>query len=89
MKKYSLVRACQLFWFLLHIRDRRLEALQKQQRTFYYQGVGDSDEESLSVYGVDGTELRKYGRIQWNEYEIQLKSFDYNRSIELIVNKVK
>lgn len=48
---------------------------------------------SISVHGVDGkdegndglSETDRYDTIQWQEYTIQLKKFDYDKSIEIIV----
>lgn len=55
-----------------------------------------SEQISLSIHGTEGmseseggdTSLR-YDRIQWNEYEFQLKKFNYGKSIEVIINKTE
>ena len=42
----------------------------------------------LSVHGTDGKpEVEHYDSRHWNEYEFQLKSFNYDKDIELIVTK--
>lgn len=44
----------------------------------------------LSVHGTDGKPLiEHYDSFLWNEYGFQLKSFNYDKDIELIVNKRK
>ena len=48
---------------------------------------------TISVHGVSGkdedndglSETNRYDTIQWQEYTIQLKKFDYDKSIEIIV----
>lgn len=50
---------------------------------------------TISVHGVAGkdegndglSETNRYDTIQWREYTIQLKKFDYDKSIEIIVLK--
>ena len=44
----------------------------------------------LSVHGTDDKPgVEHYDSRHWNEYEFQLKSFNYDKDIELIVNKRK
>ena len=44
----------------------------------------------LSVHGTDGKpRVEHYDSLLWNEYEFQLKSFNYDKDIELIVIKRK
>jgi hypothetical protein len=54
-----------------------------------------ADEITLSVHGVEGKdnsedgliELKRYDRLQWGPYEFQLKGLNYDRSIEILVNR--
>ena len=48
-----------------------------------------SEENSLSIHGIEGKPHIEYGSLLWNEYEFQLKAFNYDESIEIIVNKRK
>ncbi len=42
----------------------------------------------LSVHGADGTKKRlEYSRATWNKYTFHLKELDYEKAIELIVEK--
>jgi hypothetical protein len=42
----------------------------------------------LSVHGTeDKPKIERYNSLLWKEYEIQLKSFSYDKNIELIVTK--
>lgn len=44
----------------------------------------------LSVHGSeDKPEMEHYDFLIWKEYEFQLKGFNYDKDIELIVNKKK
>lgn len=47
------------------------------------------EENSLSIYGVEGKTGIEYDSLLWNEYKIQLKAFNYDESIEIIVTKSK
>jgi hypothetical protein len=50
---------------------------------------------TLSVHGVDGksesedslSDSERYDSLLWNAYEFQLKSFNYDTSIEIIISK--
>lgn len=48
-----------------------------------------SEEVRLSVHGGAGKTEKEYDTLIWNEYEIQLKAFSYDQSIEIIVTKMK
>ena len=44
----------------------------------------------FSVHGTEGkSEVEHYDSLLWNEYEFQLKSFNYDQDIELILIKKK
>ena len=43
------------------------------------------EENSLSIHGTEGKSYTEYDSLLWNEYEFQLKEFNYNESIEIIV----
>ena len=44
----------------------------------------------LSVHGIDDKpEIERLDSLTWKEYEFQLKSFNYDRNIEVIVTKRK
>ena len=67
--------------------------------TAYITVENDSIQEeiTLSIHGREGKseendgldDSERYETLQWNEYVFQLKEFTYDRSIELIVDKVK
>ncbi|WP_299211597.1 hypothetical protein [uncultured Aquimarina sp.] len=48
-----------------------------------------TEEKSLSIHGIEGKPDIHYDSLLWNEYEFQLKTFDYNESIEIIITKRK
>ena len=48
-----------------------------------------SEEETLSIHGVSGKSEKEYDTIHWNKYKIQLKAFNYDESIEVVVTKMK
>ena len=55
----------------------------------------ESGDIMLSVHGIDGksksddglSDSDRYDSLIWKEYKFQLKSFDYDNSIEIIVSK--
>ncbi len=47
------------------------------------------EENSLSIHGTEGKAHIKYDSLLWNDYKIQLKAFNYNESIEILINKRK
>ncbi len=56
---------------------------------------GMSGEAALSIHGVEGksavedglTDSQRYTSGTWNEYELQLKKFNYGNSIEIVISK--
>ncbi len=56
---------------------------------------GLSGEAALSIHGVAGkfaaedglTDSQRYTSSTWNEYELQLKKFNYGDSIEIVISK--
>lgn len=51
-----------------------------------------TDNKTLSAHGTEADgkpNLERYDSLIWKEYELQLRSFQYDKSIELIVTKVK
>lgn len=48
-----------------------------------------SEEETLSVHTSSGTTEEEYDTIHWNNYEIELKAFDYDKFIEITVTRMK
>jgi hypothetical protein len=54
-----------------------------------------SEEITLSIHGIEGksksednlTDAERYDSLSWKEYELQLKSFSYDQSIEIIVTR--
>ena len=44
----------------------------------------------LSVHGIeDNPEIEHFDSLIWEEYEFQLKSFNYDKNIELVIIKKK
>jgi hypothetical protein len=54
-----------------------------------------SEEIMLSIHGIEGksksedniTDAERYDSLSWKEYDLQLKSFNYDQSIEIIVTR--
>ncbi len=46
-----------------------------------------TEEKSLSIHGIEGKPDRHYDSLLWDQYEFQLKAFNYNESIEIIITK--
>lgn len=49
-----------------------------------------TEEITLSVHGIEGTAIAEYDEpVLCRGYKFELKSFDYDSSIKIVVNKVK